>query len=137
MTSVEFDFSEIDALAVEIEGAAPAVGKNVEKALGIAALKGKRTWAVQAKRKSRKGHLKAYPYSVDYDNVKVVSSGVLETAVGPNLDRNQGALGIVEDAPGGVRGTPQRNRDEVEKVVEADLVKGILLAVGDDGLGGP
>lgn len=136
MTSVEFDFSEVNELAVLIEDAAPKAGKNVEKAIAVAAGKGKRKWQAEAKRKSRKGHLKAYPYSVDYDNVKVVSAGVLETEVGPNLDRNQGALGIVEEAPGGVRGAPQRNRDVVEKVIEEDLVKGILLAVGDDGLGG-
>lgn len=134
MTSVEFDFSELDALAVTIEDAVPAVGKNVEKALAVAALKGKRKWVSEAKRKTRKGHLKAYPYSVDYDDVKVTAVGVLETELGPNLGRNQGALGIVEDAPEGVRGSPQRNRDAVEKVVEADLVKGIMLAVGE-GLG--
>lgn len=136
MTSVEFDFSELNELAVVIEGAAPKVGKNVEKALAVAAGKGKRKWTSEAKRKTRKGHLKAYPHSVDYDDVKVTSVGVLETELGPNLDRNQGPLAIVEESPGGVRGAPQRNRDVVEKVVEEDLVKGILLAVGDDGLGG-
>jgi len=135
MTGVEFDFSELDALAVIIEDAGASVGKNVEKALGIAALKGKRKWSAEAKRKSRRGHLKAYPHSVDYDDVKVKSVGVLETELGPNLERNQGPLGIVEEAPGGVKGTPQRNRDPVMKLIEEDLVKGVMLAVGDDGLG--
>lgn len=135
MTGVEVDFSELDTLAVLIEDAPASAGKNVQKALGISALKGKRKWADEARRKSRRGSLRAYPYSVDYDDVKVTSVGVLETELGPNLDRNQGPLGIVEEAPGGVKGTPQRNRDPVVKLIEEDLIKGVMLAVGDDGLG--
>lgn len=136
MTTVDFNFSELNELAVLIEGAPAPIGRNVEKALAVAAGKGKKSWTAEARKKSgRKGHLKAYPYSVDYDRVKVVADGVLETEVGPNPGRAQGALAIVEESPGGVRGAPQRNRDVVEKVVEEDLVKGILLAVGD-GLGG-
>lgn len=135
MSGVTFDFSELDDLAVLIEDAPAKAGRNVEKALAVAAGKGKKKWTAEAKRKTRRGHLKAYPYSVDYDKVEVVSAGLLETEVGPNLGRNQGPLAIVEESPGGVRGTPQRNRDSVEKVVAEDLTKGILLAVGTDGLG--
>lgn len=130
--NVTFDFSDLNALAVEIEKAPPAVGRNVEKALGVAANKGKTVWkrAIPGR-----GHLKAYPHSIHYDRVKVRGAGELYTELGPDLGRAQGALGIVEDANGGVKSAPQRNYEKAQKVIAEDLVVGIEKAVGD-GLGG-
>lgn len=133
MTSVEFDFSELNEFAVSIEGAAAGTGRNVEKALAVAAGKGKKAWIREAKRKNKRT-LRAFPYSIDYDEISVKDGGILETEVGPNLDRNQGALGVVEDAPGGVAGSPQRNYEKAAQEIAADLVVGIAKAV-DDGMG--
>lgn len=132
MSSVEFDFSELDALAVEIENAAPAVGRNVQKAIAVAARKGKTAWSRSA---GSHRYMGPYPGSIDFDPVAVTGAGVIETELGPNLAKNAG-LGIVEESAGGVRGTPQRNYLPAVAIMQEDLARGVLLAVGDDGLGG-
>ncbi len=127
MTSVEFDFSELDKLTVSIEDAAPDLGSKMVKVIRTSAYRGRQEW-IKSARKNAGPHLPAYPTSVDFDPVDV-ADGEIFTELGPNLERNQGALGIVEDAPGGVRSKPQRNYERAEKVIEADLVKGTLIAL--------
>lgn len=133
MSGIEFDFSEVNQFAVEIDESIAVVPEYVEKAVGISALKGKQAW-----REAATGHryLPRYPFSIDFDKV-TNDRGVIGTEVGPNpdLDTRQGTLGIVEDAPGGVNAAPQRNYVAAEKVIEKDLVIGVLKAV-DDSLGG-
>lgn len=121
------DFHELDDFAALLADGNAKLPGLVVKALGISALKGKRAWQTAAKG-SR--HLPAYPSSIDYDDVKI-SGGDITTELGPNLGRNQGSLGIVEDSPGGVRGAPQRNYVKAEKVIEDDLPKGLLKAAAD------
>ncbi|HEU5223437.1 MAG TPA: hypothetical protein VFU07_07125 [Candidatus Lumbricidophila sp.] len=129
--SADFDFSELRRFSAALEAGDAALVKNLKTAVGISALKGKRAWQAAAKGGRR---LRAYPFSIDYDKVQV-TAGAISTELGPNLSRNQGALGIIEDAPGGVRSHPQRNYVEAEKVIESDLVNGVLKAF-DDALGG-
>ena len=129
--SVEFDFSEITELAVSLGKVGPKTAKNVEKAVAVSAWKGKRSWAAAARRNAG-SHLPTYPASIDYDKVHVIDGGV-GTEVGPNLTKNQGPLGIVEDSPGGVRGAPQRNYEKASKVIASDLTKGVLIAIEQAG----
>jgi hypothetical protein len=128
--SIDFDFSELHEFVVKIDQADEKVAANVKKAVGISALKGKRVWQAEAAGHRYSGR---YPASIDYDPV----DSALSTDLGPNFNRSSGAagLGIVEDSPGGVRGTPQRNYEKAEKVIEQDLVIGVLKAV-DDSIGG-
>jgi len=131
VSGLEFDFSEMKNLAVSFGQVPPALKKNLVKAVAVAALKGKAEWK-KAARQNAGPHLPAYPASIDYSKVRVVDGGV-ETEVGPNLTRKQGFAGIVEDAPGGVRGTPQRNYEKASKVIAADLTKGVLIAIEQAG----
>ena len=116
-------FGELRKLAVDI-GAAPAEATpRIKKAVGISALKGKRAWQAAA---AEHRYSKAYVPSIDYDPV----DSNLSTDLGPNLNRRgAGGLGIVEDSPGGVRGTPQRNYLRAEAVAEPDLEQGVQLAI--------
>lgn len=131
--SIEFDFSQLSEFAVTLDEGTREVGRNVEKAVAVSAFKGRRAWQ-QSARDNSTTHLPGYPVAVDYDKVSN-DGGVIGTELGPNLAKGQGPLGIVEDSPGGVNGAPQRNYVAAEKVIEKDLVIGVLKAV-DDSLGG-
>lgn len=129
--SIDFNFDELTGFSVEIDEGNARLPGLVAKAVGVSALKGKRAWVPAARAHRYAG---AYPASIDYDKVSV-DGGVIGTDLGPNLGKNSAGLGIVEDSPGGVRGAPQRNYVKAEKVIEQDLVVGVLKAV-DDSLGG-
>lgn len=133
MIDVEFDFSELHKFEVTLDVATREVMDDITKAVKTAAYRGRQAWMKAARRRAGT-HLPGYPTSIDYDDV-TVTVGEVSTELGPNLGRNQGPLGIVEDAPGGVRAAPQRNYEDAEKVIEEDLVRGILAAIGD-GFGG-
>lgn len=93
---------------------------------------GKKVWRAEARRKVNKS-LPHYPESIDYDIEGIGAgntSGEIVAEVGPKLG-GQGSLGIVEDSPGDVGATPQRNYIPAEKAIAEDLVRGILIAVGD------
>lgn len=108
---------------VDLTGATDESLPNIKKAIGISALKGKRAWQDAARGRR---YLKAYVPSIDYDPV----DSNFETELGPNLNRKgAGGLGIVEDSPGGVRGRPQRNYVNAEKVIEEDLPRGVQIAI--------
>lgn len=129
--SIDFDFSELGQFSVEIDESTRVLPSKVISAVKVSALKGRRAWQKSA---GGSTHLPGYPAAVDYDDVKN-DGGVIGTDLGPNLGKGQGPLGIVEDSPGGVRGAPQRNYVAAEKVIEKDLVIGVLKAV-EDSLGG-
>lgn len=108
---------------VDLTGATADALPNIKKAIGISALKGKRAWQQAAKRHRSLG---SYPASIDYDPV----GNDFETELGPNPSRRgSSGLGIVEDSPGGVRGTPQRNYLNAETVIADDLPRGVQIAI--------
>lgn len=138
MTGVEFDFSELNRLEVDLTDADTRVRRNTRKAVGRSAFVGKKLWAEAANSHINRGSLRNYGASIDYDIEGVGSgktSGEIAAEIGPNLAKGQGPLGIVEETPGGVRGKPQRNREKIERPLTEDFVRGILAAVGDDGMG--
>ncbi len=120
--------SDLDALMRDLGSVPLDAGKNVGPALGRTSQLAKESWRDAAKGPSG-GHARAYPYSIDYD----VTGGFprWEAEVGPNLGRAQGALGILEDAPGGVAAAPQSARPRVVKAVEKDFERGLDRAVAD------
>ncbi|MEO2134607.1 hypothetical protein [Microbacterium sp.] len=114
---------ELRKLAADFESAPAEAKPRIKKAVGISALKGKRAWQSAV---SGRSYLGAYVPSIDYDPV----DANLSTDLGPNLNRRgAGGLGIVEDSPGGVRGTPQRNYLQAEAVAGPDLEAGVQLAI--------
>lgn len=116
-------FDDLHRFEIDVTNAAAEAIPLLKKAVGISALKGKKAWAAKAA-----GHRYAggYPASIDYDPI----DSNLSTDVGPNLNRRGTAgLGIVEDSPGGVRGTPQRNYLAAEAAIEEDLPRGVDIAI--------
>ena len=116
---------EFRRLEADATSATASALPNIKKAVGIAALKGKKAWQGAI---SAGPYLRAYKPSIDYDPV----GSDYSTDLGPNLGgRGAGGLGIVEDAPGGVNGAPQRNYIAAEEVMGPDLEKGVLLAIDE------
>lgn len=123
--SIEYDFSDLMKLAADL-GKVPAdVAPNVKKAVQVTALKVKKDWSAEAKRSGLAG----YAASVDFD-LKESRSGV-EAEIGPNLGRNQGSFGFVEDGGGGVKSAPQHAGRNASRKNEADFVTGLEKAIGE------
>lgn len=99
----------------------------VHAALGVTAGKMKDAWRDIATGPSGRS-ARHYPATVSYD----VSGNFpdYEAEIGPSLG-GQGSLGILEDAPGGVRSAPQKARPEVMRSGEADFERGLDRAVDD------
>lgn len=116
-------FDELHQFEIDVTQAAAEAVPLIKKAVGVSALKGKKAWQAKARGHRYSG---SYPASIDYDPV----DSMLSTDLGPNLNRTGTAgLGIVEDSPGGVRGTPQRNYLAAEAVIEEDLPRGVEIAL--------
>lgn len=124
MTSVEFDFSELRAFKVDLDDIPAKSDRLFREAVRISAHRGRGAWKQEAS-----GHkfLKKYPKEITADPVKS-AGGVISSEIGPELG-GQGSLGIVEDAPGGVRGRAQRNYRAAERRIEEDLPRGIAVAI--------
>lgn len=118
---------DLHKLEVDATAAPLAAIPNIVKAVGVSSGKGKKAWQSAARGHSYAG---SYPASIDYDPVEL-AGGTISTDLGPNLDRGVGTpgLGIVEDSPGGVNGSPQRNYAKAEAVIEADLPNGVEIAI--------
>lgn len=99
----------------------------VNKALTGTAMEAKKAW--QELTRSSTGATKHFPRSIDFD----VEGNWPEyrAEVGPNLGRMQGALGILEDSPGGVTAPPKKARPRVVKAVEKDFERGLDKAIDD------
>lgn len=120
--------SDLDALQRDLGKVPVYVGPEVKKALEVTARGTKEGWRNIAAAASG-GHAKAYPFSVDYDVRTRFSHW--EAEIGPNLGSRQGALGILEDASGGVAAAPQKARPRLMKSSERDFEKGLDKARDD------
>lgn len=123
--SMDFDFSELRALAAQLEGASDKVAPNLKKAITVTARYVKDDWRKGAKRTGLAG----YASSIDYD-VNETAEGV-EAEIGPNLGKYQGRFGFVEEANGGVQSNPQHAGRDAARKNEKDFVDGIEKAIGD------
>lgn len=120
------DFHEIFELADDISDAPARTRPFARKAVEVTARHVKDGWQAGARRTGLGG----YAAAVDYD-VKMGTSSTIEAEIGPNLGKKQGALGLVEDAPGGVRSAPQHaGRDALDANLE-DFYEGLEKAVAD------
>ena len=123
-----FDFSELNTLAADLGAAPVKVIPFARKAVEVTARNVKDAWRKEAKRKG----LKRYSTAIDYD-MKLKTDGMIGAEIGPNLGKAQGTFGFVEDAPGGVKSSPQHAGRNAAKSNEADFEKGLLQA-GEDAL---
>lgn len=133
---IAFDFSDLTNLAADLGHVPETAGPLIATALKVSATKGKTLWRDSAKSHIGAGHARAYPYSIDFDitNNADEAGGVanqIEAVIGPNLGKAQGALGILEETPGGVRGAPQGNARKALAAIAQDFEKGILTAAAD------
>lgn len=119
------DFSELFALEADLRAAGPKVARNVVKALHVTAGHVKADWKQAADRTG----LHAYAADIDYD--LEIRPGEISAEVGPTPDGDAGGLGIVEDAPGGVRSRPQHAGRDALRANEDDFERGVLLAALD------
>jgi hypothetical protein len=116
-------FDDFHRLELDLSEVADDSRDLVQKAVEVSAMKGKKAWREKAAGHSHSGR---YPYSIDYDPV---DPAFFSTSLGPKIGRKSAGLGIVEDSPGGVRGTPQRNYLAAEAAIEKDLPGGIEKAI--------
>lgn len=119
---------DLDGLIRDLGVFPRQAGRFVQSALKGTAHKMKESWQELAKGPSGR-HAKGYPFSVDYDVRGQFPS--FEAEVGPSLGRGQGALGILEEAPGGVAAAPQNVRPRVIQANEADFERGMDRATDD------
>lgn len=119
------DFSDLYELAADLTGAPAKANRNIDKALKFTSVEIKKDWQQGAERTGLTG----YAASIDFD--MKYSSNEIASEIGPNLGRNQGSLGLVEDANGGVRSAPQHAGRDAMEANEADFIRGLEIAVFD------
>lgn len=122
---MDADFTELMALAADLDVAPARASRNVRKALQYTATNLKRDWRQGAARSGLEG----YAASVDYD-IETSPDGV-DAVVGPNLARNQGSFGFVEDGGSSVFSAPQHAGRDALEANENDFYRGLLIAITD------
>lgn len=119
------DFSDLYSLAADLSNAPAAATRNVKKAVQFTATEIKQDWRQGAERTGLSG----YAASVDYD--MEYGPNEIGAEIGPNLGRNQGSFGFVEDANGGVRSAPQHAGRSALEANEPDFIRGLEIAIFD------
>lgn len=120
---------DLDRLVRDLGEFPRHAGRFVESALKGTAHNVKESWRDLAKGPSG-GHARAYPFAVDYEITKSAFPS-FEAEVGPDLGKGQGALGILEEANGGVTAAPQNVRPRAIQANEADFERGMDRATDD------
>jgi len=123
--SASFDFSELTRLAVDLGDAPAEVSTNVRKAVQVTSHKIKDQWRKEAKRSGLAG----YASSITYDTKE--TRGGVEGEIGPELSRNQGSFGFVEEGGEKVQSSPQHAARNAVRSQQDDFVKGIEKAARD------
>ncbi|TAJ46356.1 MAG: hypothetical protein EPO52_17640 [Herbiconiux sp.] len=134
---IDADTSEMDALARDLSALADIIPRKVRQAVQQTAIKGKDFWQADASVKASRSTA-GYPGSIDYElKGSVIGGGTVEGEVGPNLSRGgktgkgglQPSLGILEEAPGGVRAAPRQSIRRAYTFIEEELDKGVDIAI--------
>jgi hypothetical protein len=121
---IDFDFSELMRLTVDLGDVPETVAPNVRKAVQVTAMNVKRDWRAASNRTGLGG----YAADITYETKETVHS--IEGEIGPTVG-DSGSFGLVEDANGGVRSAPQHAGRDAARKNEADFIRGILLAAED------
>lgn len=140
---VQYDFSELDKLAVDVGDVPAASGKNLFAAVEVAAVNVRDT---ARKNATGMAHAPAFPRSISYDigagysfareNFGGGGADSITAEIGPDKARPQGALGNLIEY-GSVNNPPQGIMHGALQANEADLERGITKALDSalDGLG--
>lgn len=119
------DFSGFTELAHDLTGASENVGKFAVSALKFTSVEIKKDWTQGAERSGLSGYAHSIDFDIEY------APGEISSEIGPNLGRNQGSFGFVEDAPGGVQSAPQHAGRDALEANEADFHRGLEIAAFD------
>lgn len=119
------DFSELYKLVADLSQAPEAANRNIGKAMQVTAHEIRDDWRQGAERTGLTGYAAAIDYDLNFPG------GAIEAEIGPNLDRPQGPLGLVEDANGGVRSAPQHAGRDAMEANEPDFYRGLEIAIFD------
>lgn len=119
------DFSDFNKLAADLTAAPQDLLKNVRKAIEVTARNVKDDWRQGAERRSLHGYAASIDYDLNYPG------GAIEAEIGPNHGRNQGQLGLVEDANGEITSKPQHAGRDAKRANEADFHRGLEIALYD------
>ncbi len=129
MTGTFVDATEIDRLAVDLGNAPVTAGRYLRAAVDKNAHDIRDTWREKA---TGLAHAPAFPYSITYD-VEVFrgfGSSVIQAEIGPDKERNQGALGNLIEY-GSVNNPPMGLGHAALEENQADLERGVDLAITD------
>jgi hypothetical protein len=121
---ITFDFTELRQLVVDLALVPAKAAPNVRKAVEVTARHVKDDWSKAANRTGLGGYAADVSYDMKYED------GAIGAEVGPTPG-DAGSLGIVEDAPGGVRSAPQFAGRDAARKNEKDFIKGIAKALED------
>lgn len=119
------DFSELGALARDFDQVPKNAHRNIVKALTYTSVEIKKDWQQGAARSGLHG----YAASVDFDIDD--SAHLVKSEIGPNLDRNQGSFGFVEEGGGDVHSAPQHAGRDALEANENDFYDGLQIALFD------
>lgn len=123
------DTSEIDRLAADLGEVPAKAGRFLRAAVEVTSRHIK-----DDEREDSKGlaHAPAYPYSVGYD-IKILHGfgvSVIQSEIGPDKDRRQGALGNLLEY-GSINNPPKAFGKKALQRNEADFQRGIERALDD------
>ena len=121
---IEFDFSELREFAAFLGDVPDEAKVNVLKATQVTARYVKDDWRKGADRTSLSG----YAGDVTYETK--ATRDAVSAEIGPTPG-DAGSLGIMEDAPGGVRSSPQHAGRDAARRNENDYMVGLLKAISD------
>lgn len=128
MTDIKVDFSEVRVLAADLREVGHRIRPFARKAVEVTARGIKDDARVVAKGASGR-HAKAYPNAITYD---VEDSATEITAeIGPELGRNQGTLGFLEEGVAEQGTSPQHALRLAERANRDDFIRGLQKAAGD------
>lgn len=119
------DMSELYILAADLSKAPAKANRGIKKAIEVTA----RYIKDDAKQQADRTGLSGYAASIDYDIE--VSSGEVAAEIGPNLGKNQGSFGFIEDATGDVRSAPQHALRDALRANEPDFFRGLEITIFD------
>lgn len=129
--SIDFDFSELDRLAAQIDAAPAVAGTYIRRALEVSARHVKDKWAEKLEGEPRMPHAHR---SITYDVKTFQGFGVsiLEAEIGAETGRLQAPLVVINEFGAPANNTPPRGYGHAAlKETEADYEEGLGKAIAD------
>jgi hypothetical protein len=126
---ISIDFSEIDQLSAALDRVPATAGKYLRSAIEFTSKEIDKDWTKEAQGME---HAPAFPHSITYDVATFQGFGVsvLQSDIGPDKDRPQGALGNLIEY-GSINNPPQGLGHGALQRNEADFIKGLGIALAD------